>query len=441
MSNGKSVYPDTLAAGDSTRDIVTRSGWYTLLVLTLINSAHYLDRTIISIVIEPIREEFLLSDGQLGILTGLVYGITFALAGLPLGYLVDRVNRRNLLATLVIIWSCFTALGGLAQNFFQLALSRMGVGAAEAGGSPSSMSIISDTFPLKQRSTAMGAFFLSMALGAAMSALIGSYVATHFGWRAAFFIAGVPGILFALLLLFTVKEPRRGAMDPAPAHDAIPTPAPGMGETLRFLAGQKALLHLFVAMPLAVMAVSAISAWIVAFFMRTHAMELPQASVIAGLTFGVFAAGGSLLGGLLSDRFGGKEARHRVTFAGVIALLGVPVTVAGVLVGSAPVAIACWFGMAALSFATIPPAFGSLVSLAKPRMRGITLASIQVVTNLLGYGLAPFLVGIFSDLYGGPDSLRYALLTVISVSLIWSMVHFFLAARSFDQGVVRASEA
>lgn len=418
------------------RDIVMRTSWYALLIMTLIHSTHYLDRIVVSIVIEPIRHEFGLNDSQLGLLTGLVYGLTFAAAGLPLGYVVDRVSRRNLLAIVVLCWSCFTAFSALAQSFAQLLMARMAVGAAEAGGSPATMSMISDLFPPKKRSTAMGLLFLSTSVGAAGSAIIGSYVAVHYGWRAAFLIAGIPGAIFAVILLLTVKEPRRGAMDPGRIEAKV---MPSIKETMRFLVGQKSLLHLFVAMPLAVMAISANSAWLVAFLMRVHHLGLSQASVVAGVTFGGFSAAGSVLGGLLSDRLGKKIAGRRVGLAAATSLLAVPVAVAATLIENTPLAIASWFILAMLAFSTIPPTFGSIVSLAKPRMRGVTLAGMQVVTNLIGYGLAPFVVGMLSDAVGGDNSLRIALLLVMCGSLLWAAAHFYCAARHFEKDMAKAA--
>jgi len=419
------------------RDRVMRASWYALFIMTLIHSTHYLDRIVVSIVIEPIRHEFGLSDSQLGLLTGLVYGLTFAVAGLPLGYLVDRVNRRNLLAMVVLCWSCFTAFAAFAQSFSQLLLARMAVGAAEAGGSPTSMSMISDLFPPRKRSTAMGVLFLSTSVGAAGSAIIGSYVAVHYGWRAAFLIAGLPGAIFASILLLTVKEPLRGAMDPARVE---PKAMPSLKETARFLIGQKSLRHLFIAMPLAIMAISANSAWLVAFLMRVHHLDLAHASIVAGITFGGFSAAGSILGGLLSDRVGKVIAGRRIGLAATTSLLAVPVAVAATLVENTPLAIASWFILAMLAFSTIPPTFGSMVSLAKPRMRGITLAGMQVVTNLIGYGLAPFVVGMLSDLVGGENSLRLALLIVMCGSLLWAALHFYCASRHFEKDMTRAAQ-
>jgi len=416
-----------------------RKSWYALFVLTMINSAHYLDRTVVSIVIEPIKAEFALSDGQLGLLTGLFYGVTFALAGIPLGILVDRVSRKKLMTILVLTWSGCTALGGLAQNFTHLALARMGVGAAEAGGSPTSMSLISDFFPPNLRSSAMGIFFLSMAVGGAMSAFIGSFVASNYGWRAAFFIASVPGVVFALLFFFTVREPRRGATDPV-SKTSETAVAPTLKETFNFIRSQKALVHLFIAMPLAVMAISAISAWLVAFFMRSHTMSLENASILAGITFGAFAAFGSLMGGVLADYFGRHTPSKRLIFVGIVSLIGVPLAVVAILVDNTYLAVGSWFALAAVSFATVAPTFSCTVTLAKPKMRGVTLAALQVVVNLIGYGVAPFLVGTLSDWYGGGESLRYALLTVIAGTLGWAMLHFFASARHFENDTERARE-
>lgn len=437
MSSNQAI-PSTIAAEHGESSVALRASWYALFIMTLIHSTHYLDRIVVSIVIEPIRHEFNLNDGQLGLLTGLAYGLTFAIAGLPLGYIVDRVNRRNLLGIIVLGWSGFTVLAGFAQNFTQLLLARMAVGAAEAGGSPTSMSMISDLFPPKKRSTAMGVLFLSTAIGAAASALIGSYVAAHYGWRAAFLIAGIPGALFALLLLLTVKEPKRGAMDAATTQERN---IPSIGVTLRFLKGQKALLHLFAAMPLAIMAISAKSAWLVAFLMRNHTMSLEHASVVAGITFGGFAALGSLFGGTLSDRLSQQFARRRIGFAGVMAIAAVPFALGATLLESTWWAVSCWFVLALMCFSTIPPTFSSIVTLAKPRMRGVTLASMQVLTNLIGYGLAPFLVGLLSDRIGGPTSLRFALAIIICGSLIWAAFHYRRATVLFDKDVARALES
>ncbi len=428
---------DAAPLAKPSEDTAAQSRWYALGILTLIYSCHYLDRSVISIVLEPIRAEFGLSDGQLGLLTGMAYGLTFAVAGIPLGILIDRVGCCNLLAILVFLWSGFTTLAGFAQSFTHLLLARMGVGAAEAGGSPASLSMISDLFPPKQRSTAIGVFFLSNAIGAGLSAVIGAHVAAIHGWRAAFFVAGGPGLVLVLLLILTVREPRRGAMDPVAAK---PQAVPPLRTTLRFLGSQKALVHLFIAMPLVVVAAAAMGAWLPAYLMRSHAMDLKTASITTAISFGVFTALGSFFGGMLCDRLARNAPWKRVAFAGTAALLSAPACIAATVVADTPIAVAFVFVTGMLIFATIPAAFGSMVGLAKPRMRGVTLSSIQVLTNLLGYGFGPYAVGLLSDLYGGPQMLRYAIATVMAGSLLWATLHFVAAARSFQAGLARAAE-
>jgi MFS family permease len=218
-------------------------------------------------------------------------------------------------------------------------------------------------------------------------------------------------------------------------------PTPKIGETLRFLVSQRSMIHLFIGMSLAIGALSANGAWLVAFLMRSHGLDIKHAAVITGITFGAFSSLGSLLGGFISDRLGRKGGQRRAGFAAVASLIGVPLALGATMTHNTTVAMVLFFALAAAIFSTIPPAFASVVSLAKPRMRGITLAAIQVVTNLIGYGVAPYLVGLLSDKYGGPQSLRYALVTILCIAMGWAMIHFFLASRHFARDAARAVEA
>lgn len=187
--------------------------WYVLALLTASQVCSYMDRTIIGLVIEPVRAEFGLSDGQMGFLSGLAFGIAFAVTALPFGWLVDRCNRAKLLALVVALWSLLTMLCGMAQSYLMLLASRMSVGAAEAGGSPTGVSIISDYFAPKERSSAIAIWYSSATLAVIVTFLFGGYVAQHYGWRATFLFAGIPGLVIALLIFFTLREPVRGARD------------------------------------------------------------------------------------------------------------------------------------------------------------------------------------------------------------------------------------
>jgi predicted MFS family arabinose efflux permease len=397
--------------------------WYCLAVLTLIYSCHFLDRAIVQLVVEPVRVEFQLTDSQLGLLTGLLFGIVFALSSIPMGMLVDRVNRRNMLAGVVLLWSGATAVCGFAQSFWTLLVARMGVGAAEAGGSPTSMSMIGDIFPPERRATAVGIFYMNTVLGALAVALIGRHVAEAYGWRAAFLVAGLPGILLAILLLLTVKEPRRGGTDAAPA-----APVP-VGEALKTIATQPTLVALLIAVPLATMGVSAMGAWLSPFLMRVHHMSLSEAGDVLALASGPFAAAGALLGGALSDRLGKSNPARRFDLCAVAMLLSMPLVFGTTMATGTTLSVVCTVFAFGIIFAVIPVGFGSMLVLTSAGMRGISASALQLVSNLVGYGVGPYAVGWLSDWHGGPDSLRFAILTVILVSASASAIMFWVARR------------
>ena len=228
---------------------VSRFGWYALAVMVLIFSCNFLDRAVLSLVAEPVRKEFGLSDSQLGVLNGFAFGLMFAVAGIPIGLLVDRVNRSRLLACMVFLWSGATAACGLAQSYVWLLIGRMAVGAAESGGAPTSYSLMSDYFPPRQRSTAVGFYYLGGAVGGLMCWLVGSRVAAHYGWRAALYVAAVPGITLAVLAFTTLREPKRGATEPALATPQAEQ-AVGLNTALRRSRRIEPLLYLFGAAPL-----------------------------------------------------------------------------------------------------------------------------------------------------------------------------------------------
>lgn len=419
---------DTTAAPPAavTQDKAPASSWYALAILTLIYSCHFLDRSMISIIVEPVRKEFMLNDSQLGLLTGLAYGATFALAGIPLGLMVDRVSRVRLLAVLVAIWSGMTALSAYATSFVYLLLARMGVGAAEAGGSPTSLSLISDLFPPNKRSTAVGCFFLSNAFGATASIFIGGYVTAQYGWRTAMLVAGVPGLILAVVLFLTVKEPRRGGTDAVPTS----TKAAGLGEVMRFFVANRAMLHLVLGTAILTAAIATIGAWLPSFGMRFHDLTIKQAGLAAAVAGGFCGAIGSVMGGILSDRLGKSNPRRRLDLCTAICCLAVVLALGGMMSGSTAVSMTLLSLTMMFGFFCYPAAFGTMLGLAESNMRGMAAASLQIATNLLGYGLGPYMVGLLSDFIGGAGSLRPAMSIVMAVCFPWAALHFWLAARA-----------
>jgi predicted MFS family arabinose efflux permease len=407
----------------------TARSWYALGLLTLVYATHYLDRTVLALVIEPLRREFQLTDLKLGMLTGLAYGATFALAGIPMGMLIDRGNRVRLLAAMAAAWSTMTASFGLAQSYAHLILARIGVSAAQAGGSPCNLSLISDLFPPSRRATAIGIFFLSNGVGALLIILAGM-VAARFGWRTTMIAAGVPGIVLAVILLLTVREPRRGATDPAAAVTAKP---PGLGRVLRAIRDSKALIHLIVGFSFTAGGIAAVSGWFGAFVMRFHQLEMTQVGVAIALAVGIAGALGSSMGGAISDHLAKTNPRRRMDVGAVSCVLAAGFAASALTAGSSTLAI----GLLALSnvfaFAVFPSVFSAMLALISTNMRGTVAASSQVCSNLVGFGMGPFMVGILSDQIGGEQSLRYAMLTVTSILFPLAALHLALSARHFKR--------
>jgi predicted MFS family arabinose efflux permease len=401
--------------------------WYSLGVLTLIDACHFLDRTVISIVAEPIRREFHLADSQLGLLTGLAYGVSFALAGLPSGYLIDRFNRRRLLAVAAVIWSSMTALIGLGQTYGMLVAARVLMGAAEAGGTPAAMAIIADLFPARLRSTALGVYYLGSGIGAAASAVIGAVVAVKYGWRAAFLVAGLPGIILGILVWTTLQDVRRGASESGASASTPHAPPTGV---FRFLIAQPAVLSLFMAVAMVAAGMAAIGAWLPPMLMRNHGMPLGSAGFVTALAFGLFSSLGTLFGGLVADRLArrGGPAR-RLSFCAVMALLAVPAGVGAMLSTSTPVAVTLAFAVSFCGFTIFPSGFGAIMELVPPQMRGMATSCSLVISNLVGYGVGPYAVGVISTTLGGSESLRQGMAVVCAATMVVAAMLLGLAAR------------
>jgi len=417
--------PAAKPAGTTQANEPAPGAWRALALLFLIYSCHYLDRSIVGVVVEPVRKEFGLSDSQIGLLTGLVYGIAFCVAGLPLGLLVDRVSRKRLLAGMLVAWSGLTALSGLAQNYAQMVWARAAVGAAEAGASPAAMSLISDFFPPSRRATATGLFFLSTSFGMAISNGFGGLITAEWGWRAAFFVAGVPGLILAAMLMLLVKEPPRGRFE-APTDHVART---GFGEALRVILADRRLLCVMLGLIVMAFCAAAKAAFVVAFLMRVHGLDVREAGALVALGAGLFGALGTLSGGLIADRLARRSASGPVwlivTGATLTGIFGLAYTLAP------PLAAAVAFLLIGQFVGTLHmgPAYALSATAAPPAVRGTAIAILQVGANLVGYGLGPFVAGVLSDFFAGGDSLRWSLAT-ISCFYLLAALSFAVAARS-----------
>jgi predicted MFS family arabinose efflux permease len=421
------------------QDTTTTSSWsarLVLILLTLIAMVQFFDRALMVVILEPLKQEFSLTDAQLGFLSGFSYAAAFALAGIPFGWMADRGNRRNLLAALLAVWSGLVALAGSASSFTGLVLTRVGIGAADAGGQPCSVSIISDLYPTQKRASAVAIFFVGVPLGMASGFIVGAMVAGQLGWRTAFYAAAIPGALLTVLLLLLVKEPQRGASDGLESKEA----APPLSETMGFMRSQKSLVYLMVASVLVTASSSAMMSWIGSLLVRVHGLSLENVGMLTGLCMGGFGAIGTIVLGWVADRQGTKDMRNQPRMmaiaAAVIAISGTAVSLLPTVLGAA-VSLALFASMVA---GLNGPTYALTQSLVKVRMRGTSMSTLVVLLNLIGVGVGPALAGILSDQFAtayGAESVRWAMVCVLMMN-IPAVFLFARCAASIQDDLKRA---
>ena len=408
---------------------------YVLLTLLAVYMVHHLDRVAISLVLEPIGREFRLSDSERGLLAGMGYAIPFAIAGIPLGMLIDRVNRVKLLTALLCVWSGLTALCAVAPGYWWLLAARIGVGTAESGGTPANVSIIADYTPPSRRSAAFGIYYMGPHLGTIVGFAVAGAVATAYGWRAAFLVVGIPGLLLALLVSRTIREPLRRADAPADHAASIEAAAPPLTEILRSIWHNRAAFHLFAGATLINVVAAGLFSWLAPFMMRSHGLAVRDVGFAIAFGMAPFAAVGSLCGGALADRLGGFKSPGVALMLAAAAAITVPAVWIALLTPYTAVLV-CALAIQQFAHAsTVGPSYAGVLGLLPGRMRGASAALLQVASNVLGFGVAVQIVGVLSDVLRGrfgTDSLRYAMLGFALVNL-WTAGHFFVAARRLRQ--------
>jgi predicted MFS family arabinose efflux permease len=403
---------------------------YALGLLVTVYVVNFVDRQILAILLEAIREDLGLSDTQLGLLSGIAFAALYSTLGIPIARWADRGVRRSIIALALFVWSAMTGLQGAARSFTWLMLARVGVGVGEAGCSPPAHSMLSDLFPPSRRATALAIYSLGIPIGSAIGYIAGGWIREIFGWRAAFVAVGLPGILLALLVRLTLREPTRGYWDAAEAARERPE---SIREVARFLLQLPSFLHLAIAGALHAFYGYGAGAFNPAFLERVHGLSAAQ----VGTGLGLIAAGagglGTFLGGYLSDRLSRLDERWSMWLPGAATALGVPLVALFYLYPDP---------IGALVLATLPalvggmylgPTFAVTQSLVPARMRAQAAAVLLLILNLIGLGLGPSFVGALSDWLApvhGEESIRYALLGTVMVGAAWSTVHYVLAART-----------
>ena len=409
-----------------------------MVILAIVYMFNFVDRQILAILLPAIRADFGVSDTILGLLAGTAFALFYATLGVPIALLADRWNRRNLIALALAIWSGMTAISGLAANVWQLALARVGVGIGEAGCSPPAHSMIADYYPPAQRATAMGFYTLGISAGIMLAYLAGGWVVANLGWREAFFIVGLPGLLLAVIVRTTVVEPPRGASENRP-DDAD---QPALMDVVRFLLARRSFLHMAVAAGLSAFTGYAVISFFPSFIVRSYGMEIAALGLYLGLILGIAGGAGFFGGGWLADRFGRVRPGNAFRFIAGTQLLTALLYCAVFLAPDAGTALVAFIVPAAVSNFYLAPVLAQTQGLVALRMRGVAAAIMLLILNIIGLGLGPPAVGWLSDLLAArfaEDSLRWALLAVCAGLLPWAAVHYLFAARSLgaDLGASR----
>jgi len=401
---------------DTSAAKATHYRWTVLVILTLVYTFNFIDRQILVILQEPIKLELGLSDAQLGLLTGFSFALVYVTAGIPIAWLADRSNRRNIVAASLAFWSAMTALSGLVQNFGQLLAARLGVGIGEAGGSPPSHSMISDYFPPQNRGTALSFYSMGIYVGILFGYAAGGWIAENFGWRTAFFLVGIPGIAYALLVLWVVKEPRRGRWD-----EGGTPPKSSFKQTWDCLRQRPTFWWISIGCAFSAFISYGNGNFMPSFLIRSHGMSLTEVGLALGLIAGISGAIGTFLGGFLADKLGVRDVRWYLwipMLGGLGSLLPAYYTLLG---DNKTLIIAAMVPSQILSTLYLGPCIATCHNLVSPGMRAMASAILFFVLNMIGLGLGPLTVGLLSDTFAAPfgeENLRYAMLTTLSISLI-----------------------
>ena len=402
-----------------------------LAMLVLVYTFNFIDRQIVGILAVPIKADLGLSDTQLGLMGGLAFALFYTLLGIPIAMLADRGNRTGIITVALVVWSAMTAACGLAQNFWQLFLARLGVGVGEAGGVAPSYSLVSDYFPPHQRARALGVYSFGVPIGSALGIVFGGVIASLIDWRMAFIIVGLSGVLLAPLFKSVVREPARGRFD-AGGQGSAP---PRIGEVVRVLLSKPSFWGLSFGASAASMMGYGLFFWLPSFLVRSYGLSLLDASLYFGAILLVGGIAGIWLGGSLADRFGAARRRAYAIIPAIAFLATIPFYVAVVISDSLALSFVLFLVPTALGLVWLGPVLSSIAHVVPPNMRATASAVFLFVNNLIGIGLGTVALGALSDILAarfGADSLRYAILAGTVFYLVAAAL-FLLSARRLER--------
>ena len=423
---------------------------YALTLLLVIYILNFLDRQIVNILAEPIKNELGLADWQLGLMSGFAFAVFYCVLGIPIARFAETRSRPAIIASSVALWSMFTALCGTAQNFAMLCLFRVGVGVGEAGCTPPAHSLITDYTPREKRASALSFYSMGVPLGSLIGLAVGGLIADKFGWRAAFLLAGAPGLILGALAFFTLRETRSKVKADIVAARAA---QPSFGATMRFLSLKKTFW--FIAMGAALKSFISYgqAPFLASFFLRNHTEAVASLAdgfnlqsigflgVALGLISGVFGALSSMVGGWVADKVSVSDIRRSMIAPALAVLVSVPIFIVMLSVTNVNLALTLLIIPYLLNNLWYGPVYATTQGLVPPNMRATAAAILLFIINLIGLGLGPLFVGIASDLFAGPagmgsaQGIRWALI-VTSLFGLLSFGCFWMARRTIAQEMV-----
>lgn len=407
---------------------------YVLFILTGVYAFNFIDRQILVILQEPIKADLDLSDTQLGLLTGFAFALLYVSLGLPIARYADKNNRKNVVSISLVVWSAMTALSGMAQNFVQLLLARVGVGVGEAGGSPPAHSIISDYYEPEKRATALSIYSTGVYIGIGLGFLIGGVIAQNYGWRMALYALGIPGILYAVLVYFTIKEPIKGRMDATGSNEKELS----FREVVNILLGKKTFIFLSIATGFQAFGNYAVGNWLAPFLGRSHGMDLATIGIILGLIAAFAGGSGTFMGGYLTDKLAKKDIRWYFWLPALAILINIPIAIFVFFAGNTQAILGATVISYFLSALYLGPAIGITHNLVPAKMRAFASAVLFFVLNTIGLGFGPLVIGILSDWLEptyGVDALRWAFTATLLTGVI-SAILFYIAAKHYKNDLL-----
>ena len=424
-----------------------RGAWFVLAILCFVYVLNFLDRQLLSILAKPIQDDLHVTDGQLGKISGLYFALFYCLISIPVGWLADRTNRSRVVGLACALWSAATVACGFAANYPQLVVARMSVGVGEAGGVPPSYAIISDYFPSRLRGRALGLYNLGPPIGQALGVAFGASIAAAYNWRSAFMMLGAVGIVMAIIVFLTVREPVRGGLDVAtPSMPETPVVGEGfrregLGSTLRMFFSRPVLLLVSLASGATQFVTYATINFTTLFLMREKGMTLKEVAVYYALLVGIAISAGIYTSGRLIDGFVPRSRRAYAWIPMVALILAIPCFVGFVHAPSWQTAMLFLIGPMFFNYFYLSPAVALVQQEVRPHQRVLSGALLLLVMNLIGLGLGPTYLGAASDYFrhiNPQHSLQLAFYTLVPFYVLAALLYLALAGALKREDIRRA---